>query len=372
MKILIVGAGPVGCTVANLFSNKRSNKIEIVEKRNHIAGNCYDYYDVNNILVHKYGPHYFRTNKKYIIEYLSKFTKWIKGEYYVNSYDNRKLYQFPINLNTLEEVYQQKFTKEKAEKYFQDNKKKIKKPKNFEEYLISKIGNDLYSKFYKNYTIKQWGIDPKKLKSDIAMRIPIRTNRNNKYLKEKFQLMPSKGFTFMFGNMIKSKNIKVMLNSKIEINSKTKDWLKKNYDLIIYTGPIDKFFLNKYGKLNWRSLKFNFKNFKQRFKQPVCQINYPNNFRYTRTVEYKHVTKQDSDSTTISYEYPLSKGDPYYPVNTKIDETRYKKYLELADEFNEYNIYFAGRLAQYTYINTDEAINIGLNLYKKLNKLYKE
>ena len=368
MNILIIGAGPVGCTLANLFSTDKKKNIQIIEKRDHIAGNCYDFYDRNNVLVHKYGPHYFRSNNKKIIKFLSNFTAWIDGNYYVKSCDKGKLFQFPINLNTLEHIYKKKFNKKIAENFFKEQKKTILNPKNFEEFLINKIGKDLYNKFYKNYTIKQWGLDPKKLNSNIAKRIPIRLNRNNKYLREKYQLMPKKGFTEMFKNMINKKNIAVSLNSKIVFNIKTVDDFINQYDYIFYSGPIDNFFNFKYGKLNWRSLKFKYKNFKKDLKQVVGQINYPNQFKYTRSVEYKHITKQKNKTTTISYEYPLKEGDPYYPVNTKEDHFKYRNYLKKTKELEKKKVFFVGRLAEYTYINTDEAIDKAIKLYKKISK----
>ena len=368
MNILIVGAGPVGCTLANLFSKNKKNYIKILDKRNHIAGNCFDYFDKNGILVHKYGPHYFRSNDKSLIRYLSKFTSWIKGDYFVKAYDQGKLFQFPINLDTLEEVFNEKFDKKKAQSFYRSNTNNIKNPKNFEEYLINKVGAKLYDKFYKNYTIKQWGIDPKKLDMQIAKRIPIRLNRDRRYIKEKYQIMPKNGFTAMFKKMITKKNIDIKLKSKKIINIDCLHKLQKSFDLIFYTGPIDTFFNYRYGVLNWRSLSFKFKNFEVKYKQDVGQINYPNNYDYTRSVEYKHVTKQISKSTTLSYEYPLANGDPYYPVNTDKDKIKYQNYLHEARKYEKVNLYMCGRLAEYTYINTDQAIKRAIELYEKINR----
>jgi UDP-galactopyranose mutase len=366
-KILIVGAGPVGITVAQKLKSLNVS-IDIVDKRNHIAGNCYDFYNKKKILVHKYGPHYFRTNKKSIIKYLSNFTDWIKSDYIVKSKIGNIFYDFPINLNTLEKFFNTKLTKYSAKKILNAESTRAKKPKNFEDYLISKIGKKLYEAFYKNYTIKQWGISPKKIPIQVAKRIPIKLNRNQEYIISKFKFTPKKGFTALFNKMIESnKNINVKLNYKFKNNN----YHKNKYDLILYTGPIDAFFEFKLGKLNWRSLSFKFKNFKKQHHQKYLQINYPNKFSYTRSVEYKYITKQKSKYTSVSYEYPRKVGggrDPYYPINTVEDKILYKKYLQLTKKLYP-KFLFAGRLAEYTYINTDEAIEKALQVSNKIKKI---
>ena len=364
-KVLIIGAGPVGCTVAENLS-KKSYKIDIIESRNHIAGNCFDYKDKYGVLVHKYGPHYFRTNNKLILKYLSKFTKWIPGKYVVNSYVDGKFYDFPINLNTINKFFNKNFNPAEAEKFLKKiSIKKIKK-NNFQDYLLSKIGKKMFEKFYKNYTLKQWGIKTNKINTSVAKRIPIRFNKDKNYITAKYKYMPRNGFTSMFKKMILNKNIKVQLNKKYKYSSKD----LKNYKIIIYTGPIDTFFNFKFGKLGWRSLKFNFTTYNQKFKQHCLQINFPNDFKYTRKVEYKHVTGQKSKYTTISKEFPTSNGDPYYPVSTKADKKILLLYNKLKKTYEKKGIYFGGRLADYKYINTDEAIEIGLNISKKILEKY--
>lgn len=365
-NVLIVGAGPVGCTVANILSNK-NYKIRIVDSRNHVAGNCYDYHDKFGVLVHKYGPHYFRSNNKKIINYLSKFTKWIPGEYIVNSFVDKKLYEFPINLNTINMFFRTNFNSAEAKKFLKEKsiKNKNSKKKNFETYLLSKIGKDLYEKFYKNYTIKQWDTNPKLLSESIAKRIPLRFNLDKNYIISKYKLMPKNGFTEMFKKMIAKKNITVQLKKKFFYSSR----IPKKFDIIIYTGPIDSFFNYKFGRLGWRSLKFVFKTYKKKFKQNCLQINYPNDYKFTRSVEYKHVTKQKSIYTTLSYEYPKSVGDPYYPISTSKDKKILNIYNNEKKKLEKNKIFFAGRLADYKYINTDEAVETGLLLAKKIFKI---
>ncbi len=365
-KVLIIGSGPVGCTVAENLS-KKSFKIDLIDSRNHIAGNCYDYKDKYGVLVHKYGPHYFRTNSKVIFKYLSKFTKWIPGKYIVNSYVDKDFYDFPINLNTINKFFNKNFKSNEAKNFLKKiSIKKIKK-NNFQNYLLSKIGKKLFEKFYKNYSIKQWGIKTNKISTSVAKRIPIKFNEDNEYIKARYKFMPKKGFTAMFKKMISNKNIKISLNKKYSYSSKD---LKK-YNIIVYTGPIDAFFKNKFGKLGWRSLKFNFTTYKKKFKQHCLQINYPNDFKYTRKVEYKHVTGQKLNYTTISKEYPISNGDPYYPISTKADKKILFFYNELKKMYEKKGIFFGGRLADYKYINTDQAIGIGLKISKKIIKLSK-
>ena len=367
--VIIVGGGPVGCVLANKLSSELNLKCLIIEKRNHIAGNCYDEYNKKGLLYHKYGPHYLRFKNRKTLNYLSKFTKWIPGEYIVKSYVNKKLYPIPINLETLEMFFNRKFNSKKDVMDFLDKKRiKLKKIKNAEDFILSKLGKEIYENFYKNYTIKQWGIHPRNLSKTITGRLPIRINRNPYYVKEKLRLMPKKGFTEMFKKMINNKNVTVKLNTdfnKIKKNLRFKHFL-------IYTGEPDRYFNYKYGKLNWRSLIFKFKNHKKKLLQKCVQYNYPNDHKYTRTVEIKHVTKQKSNYTVISKEYPTNKGDPYYPIINDKNLRLFKKYEKLMNKEAKNNIFFEGRLARYTYYNTDEVIERALDLYLNLKKKFKK
>ncbi len=367
--VIIVGGGPVGCVLANKISNELNMNCLIIEKRNHIAGNCYDTHNSKGLLYHKYGPHYLRFKNKKILNYLSKFTKWIPGNYIVKSVVNGKLYPIPINLDTLEIFFKRKFKSKKEVINFIDSKRiKIKNPKNFEEFVLSKLGKEIYENFYKNYTIKQWGIHPRKLSKDVAGRLPIRFDRNPYYVREKLRLMPKEGFTKMFSNMINNKKIKVKLKCNF---FKLRKKIKFNH-FMIYTGEPDRYFNFKYGKLDWRSLIFKFKNFKKKKFQKYVQYNYPNDFKYTRIVEIKHVTKQKSNYTVISKEYPTNKGDPYYPLSDKKNLKLFNKYKKLIAKEKRKHIYFEGRLAKYRYFNTDEVIQNALDLFKILKSKYKK
>ena len=366
--VIIIGGGPVGCVLAERITSVLKLDCTIIEKRNHIAGNCYDELNSKGLLYHKYGPHYLRFKNKKTMNYLSKFTEWIPGEYIVKSSVDKKLYPFPINLDTLEMFFNCKFkSKKDVLKFLKKKQIKIKKPKNFEEFVISRLGKDIYEKFYKNYTLKQWNIHPKKLAKEIAGRLPIRFNRNPYYVREKLRFMPKKGFTYMFNKMIKSKKIKVKLNTDF---FRFRKKIKFNH-FMIYTGEPDRYFNFKYGKLDWRSLIFKFQNFKRKNIQSCVQYNFPNDYKYTRSVEIKHVTKQRNNYTVISKEYPTNKGDPYYPISNQKNIKLFKKYENLIIKEMKKNIYFEGRLAKYKYFNTDEVIESALDLFNKLKKKYK-
>tara|TARA_Y100000741_G_scaffold284264_1_gene223991 strand:- start:585 stop:1715 length:1131 start_codon:yes stop_codon:yes gene_type:complete len=365
--LLIIGAGPVGCVIAERAAKIKKWKVLLVEKRNHIAGNCYDEKNKRGVLIHKYGPHYMRFKKKKIYNYVSKFTKWIKGNYIVKSNIKGKLYPIPINLTTLEKFFNKRFKNQlEAKKFLEKKKIKKKNIKNSEDYILSKLGKEIYESFYKNYTIKQWGVHPKNLDKSVAGRLPIRFNRDPFYVNQKLKVMPKNGYTNLFKNMITDKKIEVSLNTSY---NKIKRSIKPQI-ATIYTGPPDTFFNYKFGKLKWRSLEFKFKTERKNKIQECVQINFPNDKKYTRKVEIKHVTKQKSKFSTLSYEFPKSKGDPYYPINDNRNMNMFKKYKKLIKNFEKKNIYFEGRLAKYKYLNMDEVIECGLKLFSKLKKKY--
>tara|TARA_X000000950_G_scaffold91975_1_gene115779 strand:- start:66 stop:1193 length:1128 start_codon:yes stop_codon:yes gene_type:complete len=367
--VVIVGAGPVGCVLANKFATELNLSCLIIEKRNHIAGNCYDEKNKKGVLYHKYGPHYLRFKNNKVFKYLSKYTKWIPGNYIVQSVVDKKLYPFPINLDTLEKFFNVKFkSKKEAINFLKKKRIKNKNIKSSEDFILSKLGPEIYEKFYKNYSIKQWGISPKKLSSTVAGRVPIRFNRNPYYVNEKLKFMPKNGFTHMFNKIIDNKKIKVSLNTDF---FKIRNKIIYN-KFLIYTGTPDRFFDYKFGKLNWRSLDFKFETFKKNLIQSSVQYNFPNDFKFTRKVEIKHVTKQKIPFTVISKEYPKSKGDPYYPIINKNNLVKFDKYKKLIKKLESKNIFFEGRLAQYRYFNTDEVIERALNLFNFIKKNLKK
>lgn len=362
--LLIVGAGPVGCVIAERAANELNWKSLIIEKRNHIAGNCYDHVHESGILIHDYGPHYFRTSNASLIEYLSQFTEWIPGNYIVKSKARGKLFSFPISLVTLEQFYGRSFTEEQARQHLENCREKIINPKNSEEFVLSRVGRDLYETFYLGYTLKQWGKHPRELDPSVCGRIPIRFNRNEFYVDAKYLVTPARGFTELFSRMIGHPNIEVSLNT--DFRELREQGRPKR--AAVYCGPIDEYFDCRLGKLAWRSLNFKFQSFNEEYLQPCVQINYPTaEVPYTRAVEIKHVTRQKHENTVISYEYSSATGDPYYPVPSSENASLYAQYAELAaNETKTANVFFSGRLATYRYINTDEAIEGALKTFDQI------
>lgn len=361
---LVVGAGPVGSVAARLCAD-RGYKVLILDRRPHVAGNCYDEKDTHGILIHKYGPHYFRTNDDNLLQFLSRFTEWIPGQYVVKSQVKNVLYPFPINLTTLEMYFNRQLTPEQAKELLESQRQHFHHPpRNSEEFVLSRVGENLYRDFYYGYTLKQWEKEPAELDPSVCGRIPVRLNRIETYVDHKYQVLPKNGFTQMFENMLAHPNIEIHKN--IDFKDIKDQWKPRKATL--YTGAIDEYFNYQFGRLPWRSLCFEFKNLHQEYYQPCVQVNYPSlEVEFTRIVEIKHATGQKAPSTTISIEYPTSVGDPYYPIPSAEGQKLYTKYKALADsEEQSKNVFFAGRLAQYTYINTDQAIEIGFKIAEKM------
>lgn len=355
--IAIVGAGLSGAVFASIAA-RSGYKCLVIDKRSHIGGNCYDEIDEYGNLIHVYGPHYFRTNSQYIFDYLSEYTEWIHLKYEILSWTNGEYWNFPINLNTFEKILGRQSSSEEMEKILNEWKVPISNPANSEEIIISQVGYKLYEMFFKNYTIKQWGIEPKKLDKSVCGRIPIRTNRDNCYFNDKIQALPKNGYTAMIKNMLDHENITVELSS---------NKIKNPHDLKVYTGPVDEYFNYIYGKLPYRSLKFKREHHNMEYYQPAVQINYPNDYDYTRIIETKHITGIKTDVTTIVKEYPVSyeeTKEPFYPIPTKNNIEQYTNYYNLTKFKN--NIIFTGRLATYQYLNMDQVIGMSMKKAKDL------
>ncbi|MBU1055298.1 MAG: NAD(P)-binding protein [Proteobacteria bacterium] len=354
-KILIIGAGPAGSTSARIFA-EAGWTVDIFEKRHHIAGNCYDELDENGVLVHRYGPHYFRSNQIELLKWLGKFTDWIPGRYYVRAKVKNALIPVPISLATITALKGKAYSAEAFEKYLQHERISFSSPQNAEEQCLAQVGRELYETLFKGYTSKQWGVEPTKLSPDITARIPLRFDWDERYASEKYQVMPKDGYTAMFHKMLEHSNINVELNSLLcpsDIKRR-----REEYDYTFYSGPVDTFFDLKHGKLGYRSLRFEWHYYNESYVQPCVQINYPNDFEYTRTVEAKHVTAQKCDGTTVSHEYPQAEGEPFYPLLTRENLERYAKYRILADKESNSDrpIIFLGRLAEFKYYNMDHVI----------------
>ncbi|HVX28740.1 MAG TPA: UDP-galactopyranose mutase [Parafilimonas sp.] len=357
---LIVGAGFAGSVLAERLATQSHKKVLIIDKRNHIGGNTYDYYDEHGILVHKYGPHIFHTNSFEVFSYLSKFTQWRQYEHHVLASVDGQLVPIPINQNTINCLYGLNLNSDELTEFYNKRAEKKTTIKTSEDVVINAVGKELYEKFFKGYSKKQWGIDPSQLDASVTARVPTRTNKDNRYFTDVYQSMPLHGYTKMFENMLSHHNIKIMLNTDY----------KDVIDIIphkklIYTGPVDDYFNNCYGKLPYRSIDFKFETFDMEFFQPTGTVNYPNNHAYTRITEFKYLTGQKHLKTSIVYEYPTAEGDPYYPIPCPENNSMYKKYKLLADTLP--NVYFTGRLGTYKYYNMDQVVAQSLALYKKLS-----
>jgi UDP-galactopyranose mutase len=375
-RFLIVGAGFSGLVLAERLSNECGVECTIVEKRGHIGGNAQDEYDAAGVLVHKYGPHYFRTNSSRIVEYLSKFTEWHPVDYKILSYSDGRYWNFPINLNTFEQYLGRESSSEEFEAWLASKRVPIENPANSEEVIVSQVGWELYEKFFKNYTLKQWKKDPKELDASVCGRIPIRTNRDDRYLREEFQAIPKEGYHRMFERMLAaSPGVTLQLGTDYR---KVAESIP--HDHLVYTGPIDEFFNFCFGPLPYRSLRFENESFapeelkdretisgKPGFWQPAMQVNYPNEEEFTRIVEIKHATGQHCDNTTIVREYPDDFGpgkEAYYPIPTGETSSLYKQYEAKAAEFP--NVSFIGRLATYRYYNMDQVVGMALAEYERI------
>jgi UDP-galactopyranose mutase len=358
---LIVGAGFAGSVLAERLATQANKKVLIIDKRDHIAGNAYDYYNNDGILIHKYGPHIFHTNSKEVFEYLGQFTPWRPYEHKVLASVDGQLVPIPINLNTINKLYGLNLNSSEVETFFASKAEKVAGLKTSEDVVVSKVGRELYEKFFRGYTRKMWDLDPSELDASVTARVPTRTNRDDRYFTDTYQAMPLYGYTQMFQNMLSHKNIKLMLNTDYK---EIIDVIP--YKNLIFTGPVDEYFNYCYGKLPYRSLEFKFETIDKEVFQETGTVNYPNEQLYTRITDFKYLTGQKHSKTAVVYEFPKAEGDPYYPVPRPENAELYKKYQKLADSMT--NTYFVGRLATYKYYNMDQVVAQALTCFKKIMK----
>jgi UDP-galactopyranose mutase len=356
---LIVGAGFAGSVLAERLARRADKRVLIVDRRPHIGGNAYDHHDDAGLLVHKYGPHIFHTNSREIFEYLGQFTAWRPYEHRVLASVEGQLLPLPINLDTVNKLYGLNLTAMELDAFFASIATPVEHVRTSEDVIVSRIGRDLYEKFFRNYTRKQWDLDPSELDASVTARVPIRTNRDDRYFTDTFQAMPLRGYTRMFERMLDHPNIKIMVNTDYREIS---DFIP--YREMIYTGPIDEYFEYRYGKLPYRSLQFCHETHDRPSFQPAPVVNYPNEHAYTRVTEFKQLTGQEHTKTSVVYEYPCADGDPYYPVPRPENAELYQRYKALADATA--GVHFAGRLATYRYYNMDQVVAQALTLYAKL------
>jgi UDP-galactopyranose mutase len=357
---LIVGAGFAGSVLAERLAAGSNRKVLLCDKRPHIGGNAYDHYDEHGILVHKYGPHIFHTNSQEVFEYLSRFTKWRPYEHRVRASVDGMHLPIPINLDTINRLYGLSLTSFEIDRFFASVAEPRTAIVNSEDVVVNRVGRELYEKFFRNYTRKQWGLDPSELDASVIARVPVRTNRDDRYFGDVYQAMPLHGFTRMFENMLDHSNIKILLNADYrEIQEHIP------YREMIYTGPVDEFFDYRFGKLPYRSLEFRHETKEMAVYQDAPVVNYPNTHAYTRVTEFKYLTGQVHPKTSIVFETPRAEGDPYYPVPRPQNAALYAQYRQLADVTP--GVHFVGRLATYKYYNMDQITAQALSTYAKIS-----
>jgi len=351
---LIVGAGFAGSVLAERLAAGSNKKVLLCDKRPHIGGNAYDHYNDAGILVHKYGPHIFHTNSREVFEYLSRFTEWRPYQHRVRASVDGQIVPIPINLDTINTLYGLNLTSFEVEEFFKKVAEPVERIKTSEDVVVSKVGRELYEKFFRNYTRKQWGLDPSELSASVAARIPVRTNHDDRYFTDTFQYMPLEGYTRMFERMLDHRNIR--FEGGVDFFS-MRQRIRASH--IVYTGPIDAYFDHCFGKLPYRSIHFEHEHLPEtRQYQEVGTVNFPNDYDYTRITEFRHLTGQSHSGTSIVREYPCDDGDPYYPVPRPENEALFKRYEALARDATE--VTFVGRLAQYRYYNMDQCVGAAL------------
>ncbi|HEX6374271.1 MAG TPA: UDP-galactopyranose mutase [Allosphingosinicella sp.] len=359
---LVVGAGFAGSVIAERLASQHDAHVLVVDRRPHVGGNAYDHLDEAGVLIHQYGPHIFHTNSDEIVDYLSKFTEWRPYEHKVLAEVRGQLVPIPINRTTLNLLFGLDLkTDEEAAAYLASRAESVAEIRTSEDVVIAAVGRELYQLFFQGYTRKQWGIDPSGLDKAVTARIPTRTNTDDRYFGDKHQIMPKHGYTAMFNRMLDHPNIDVLLSTDYQ---DVVDEIDAGH--VVFTGPIDEYFGFRYGKLPYRSLRFEHKVVDQAQFQPVAVVNYPDpQVPYTRITEYKHLTGQTHAKTSITYEYPSAQGDPYYPIPRPENQALFKRYEALADSTP--GVTFVGRLATYRYYNMDQVVGQALATFRRLD-----
>jgi UDP-galactopyranose mutase len=374
---IIVGSGFAGAVLAERIANVLDKKVLIIEKRNHIGGNCYDYKNIDNIIVQKYGPHIFHTDYKSIFDYISNFTDWHFYLHKVLAFIDGKKVPLPFNLNTIYDLFPKTlaelFENKLLMKYGYDSQINIIELLKEKDQDIQLLSNYIYNKIYKNYTAKQWGLNPEDIDPKVIARVPIYISKDNRYFLDKYQGVPKEGFSKIFERMLNHKNIKILLNTdykeilKIDFENKKIYMLGQEFKgKLIYTGMLDDIFDSKFGKLPYRSANLIFETIDEEYYQEVSVVNYPNDFDFTRITEFKHIYPTISNRTTILKEYPTSyqanKNTPFYPILTEENKSIYERYKEEAEKIE--NLVLVGRLAEYRYYDIDDIVKRALEIFE--------
>ncbi|WP_299030470.1 UDP-galactopyranose mutase [uncultured Thermanaerothrix sp.] len=369
MKVayLVIGAGFTGAVLAERIARELDKRVLVVDRRRHIGGNAYDYYDEHGVLVHKYGPHIFHTNSKKVWEYLSLFTEWRPYYHRVHAVIEGKEVPVPFNLDSVRLLFPPRLAERLQEKLIQafgyGARVPVLRLREVEDPDLRFLADYVYKYVFEGYTQKQWGFRPEELDPSVTARVPVVVGRDDRYFQDTYQAMPKHGYTKLFEKMLSHPNIKLLLGTDWK---EVEDVVK--CDRLIFTGPIDEFFDYMYGRLPYRSLHFRFLHYTVRQYQSVGQINYPNEHPFTRITEFKHLTGQVHLGTTVVVEYPADyapdQNDPYYPVPRRENQERYVLYAREAAKLR--TVIFAGRLADYRYYNMDQAVARALKLFAEV------
>jgi UDP-galactopyranose mutase len=360
---IVVGAGFAGSVLAERLASVRGDKILVIDKRPHIGGNAFDEINTDGLMVHRYGPHIFHTNSQMILDYLSRFTSWRPYEHRVLASVDGHLLPIPINLDTINRLYGLDLCSAELEAWFDARAEHVDPVRTSEDVVVNRVGRELFEKFFEGYTTKQWGVPPSALDKSVTARVPVRTNRDDRYFADKYQCMPAEGYTAMFGRILDHPNITVKVSTDF---SEVRD--VPNRPRVIFTGPIDEYYGYRFGKLPYRSLKFQHVTLDQEQQQSVAVVNYPQDQAYTRITEYKYLTGQKHPKTSLTYEFPCDDGDPYYPVPRAQNEQLFKKYEALSAGLTD--VWFAGRLGSYRYYNMDQVVGQALATFDKIQAAF--
>lgn len=363
---LVVGAGFSGAVIAERIASQLNEKVLVIDKKNHIGGNSYDYVDDNGITIHKYGSHIFHTNSRKVWSYLEHFSDFNTYMHKVYAVIDGIETTIPFNMNTLLDVFpnvlSEKLTKKLLQIYEYNSKVPILEFINSNDKDLNFLADFVYQKVFLNYTVKQWNANPEEIDMSVTSRVPVLISRDNRYFQDKYQGIPLGGYTQLIKNILNHPNIEVALNTAYN------DVSSVDFKRIFYTGSIDEFFDYRFGVLPYRSVEFKIEEHNREYYQKNSVVNYPNNYDFTRIHEYKYYLNESSDKTVIAKEYSnefiLGKNDRYYPIVNDKNLDLYNRYLNLAKTIK--NIYFFGRLGDYKYYDMDKAVNRALELFESL------
>ena len=364
---VVVGAGFAGSVVAERLASRLGKRVLILDRRSHIGGNAYDEIDDAGVLVHRYGPHIFHTNSQDIFEYLSQFTKWRPYEHRVLAQVRDQLVPIPINRTTVNSLFGLELADDAAVEAFYAARAEPRTPaRTSEDVVVGRVGQELYELFFRGYTRKQWGLDPSQLDASVTARVPTRSDTDDRYFTDRFQAMPSDGYTKMFERMLAHPLIDVRTGVDF---AAVRDDLDAG--LLVYTGPVDEYFDHRFGRLPYRSLQFEFEHVERPLVQPVGTINHPDErVPFTRISEFKHLTGQTGPVSTLVREYPTADGDPYYPIPRPENAALYQRYQALATATA--GVQFVGRLATYKYYNMDQVVGQALTAFRRLAEPHRD